>query len=181
LKTILINKKVRCRERHGLIPFSGASKFAIFLRIILSAMKTYLILPFIFIATSFGKSATPASDQIVGLWRSPDTKVLIKINKVGRSYQARIVWVENSEDSNLLDKNNPNRTMQRLPIIGNKIIKNLTFNAEELLWEGGTFYHFAEGAHYICHVKVQSKDVIQIIRCSSNGEVLQSESWRREK
>lgn len=144
-------------------------------------MKTYLILPFIFIAASFGKTVSPASDQIVGLWRSPDTKILIKINKVGRYYQARIVWVENSEGSNTLDKNNPDDVMQRLPIVGNKIIKNLSFNTEDLLWEGGTFYHFSEGAHYTCHIKVKSDDVIEIIRCSADGQVMQSENWLREK
>ena len=143
-------------------------------------MKRYvLILTIIFGASSLVAQARDP-EQIVGMWKSPGADLIIKIDKIGDFYQGRIVWVEAQESKLVLDEHNPDERLQKMPLKGNKIIKELSFNPSEFVWEGGTFYYHKEGKLYNCHVSLVANNQMQITRYSSNHQDGVVETWIRQ-
>lgn len=122
------------------------------------------------------------SDKIVGLWKSSSQQVMIKIDKVGDHFQGRIVWLGDSGENGMtLDENNPNMQLRSLPLKGNKIIQDLTFNPSATHWEGGTFYNYTEGKNYNCTIDMQTADIIKITKFVQNRQNGQIETWTRQR
>lgn len=145
-------------------------------------MKRYVFLLSIIISsfTLIAQAGNP--EQIVGVWKSTDAGMMIKIDKVGDYFQGRIVWVETTEQQKLaLDENNPDERLQKMPLKGNKIIQELSFNPSKLVWDGGTFYYPEEGKLYNCHITSNSSDQIKITRYSATHQDGIAETWTRHK
>ena len=119
-------------------------------------------------------------DQIVGVWKSPSASVMIKIDKIGDHFQGRIVWIDTQNGKMALDSNNPDEKLQKMPLKGNKVIKELSFNANDIVWEGGTFYHHEEGKLYNCTIKVQDSDQLHLTRYLSSIQEGVVETWVRQ-
>jgi len=120
-------------------------------------------------------------ERIVGIWKSPSEGLMIKIDKVGDHFQGRIVWLDTSElDQPALDTNNPDERLQKMPLKGNKVIKELSYNSSELIWDGGTFYHHKEGKLYNCHITIDNNDKIKIARYVQNPKDAIVETWIRQ-
>ena len=144
-------------------------------------MKRYIfLLSIVLISFSLaGQEGNP--DQIVGVWKSASKGLMIKIDKIGDQFQGRIVWLSaNQPDSPVLDKNNPNKQLQKMPLKGNKIIKDLSFNAEKMVWEGGTFYHHEDGKLYNCQISLHNSDRIKITRFLNTQQDAVGETWTRQ-
>lgn len=145
-------------------------------------MKRYVFL-LSFLLSSYSFLATQAGnpDQIVGVWKSSNNGIMIKIDKVGDHFQGRIVWLEeNSGNQPLLDEKNPDERLRKMPLKGNKVIQKLKFNSSEVLWEGGTFYNYKEGRLYNCNISLQRSDQIKITRFSQNQLDGVTETWTRQ-
>jgi len=105
------------------------------------------------------------SDRIVGVWKSPDKNLMIKIDKIGDQFQGRIVWVAETEMSQIpLDENNPDTQLRKLPLKGNKVLKELSYNSLDSKWTGGVFYNHMEGKHYRCQITIHSPGQIKITK-----------------
>ena len=145
-----------------------------------NTMKRYIFLFSIFFSgLSFATQAGNA-DQIVGVWESPSGELMIKIDKVGNHFQGRIVWLETSGENQLaLDEYNPEERLRKMPLKGNKIIQELSFNSSESLWDGGTFYNHKEGKLYNCKIILQSSDQIKITKYTQNNKTGIIETWTR--
>ena len=144
-------------------------------------MKRYLILLLILVGSTVMDAQVVDANSIVGVWKSPDNSYMIKIDKIGDQFQGRIVWLAESEGQQiLLDKHNPNDQLRKLPLKGNKIIKDLTFNNQNHIWDGGKFYNYKEGKTYSCQISLQSSDRIQIIRFTENQQAGKTETWVRQ-
>lgn len=120
------------------------------------------------------------SNEIVGLWKSPEGKLMVKIDKIGNFYQGRIAWLsdfENTADP-ILDQNNPKPHLRNIPLKGNKIIRELSFDSANVIWDRGFYYDHAEGKHYNCSVKMLDPFSIQITR-HLDGRSKSDEIWRR--
>lgn len=121
------------------------------------------------------------ANSIVGVWKSPDNSYMIKIDKIGDQFQGRIVWLAESGDQQiLLDSRNPNEQLKKLPLKGNKIIKDLTFNDQDHIWDEGIFYNYKEGKTYRCQISIQSSDRIQILKFTENQQAAKPETWIRQ-
>lgn len=128
-------------------------------------MKRYIFLLSILINGVAVADQGADSDMIVGIWKSPDQNIMIKIDKIGDQFQGRIVWVAELENEQVaLDENNPNSQLRRLPLKGNKVLKELSFNSTDSKWTGGIFYNHAEGKNYNCHIAFHSPDQIRITK-----------------
>ncbi len=132
-------------------------------------MKRYIFLiSTIFYTFSLSAQANNP-DLILGVWKSPMNNLMIKIDKVGNHFQGRIVWLEAKAGNQLaLDANNPEERLRMLPLKGNKIIKELSFDSSKSSWEGGTFYSHEEGKLYNCNISVHSDGRIKIIKYNQN-------------
>lgn len=118
-------------------------------------------------------------NQIVGIWKSPSNEFIIKIDKLGDQFQGRIIWIESTGSQAELDKNNPDERLQKIPLKGNKVIKELSFNVSESLWEGGTFYNHKEGKLYNCKITSHNSDQIKITKYVQNHSDGIVETWSR--
>jgi uncharacterized protein (DUF2147 family) len=145
-------------------------------------MKRYAYLLSIIISSASVTAQAVDSDNIIGLWKSSDQQVMIKIDKVGNHFQGRIVWLEDSENGKIrLDENNPSQQLRSLPLKGNKIIQDLSFNPSSLQWQGGTFYNYSEGRNYNCIITMERPDLIKITKFVHNQEEGSVETWTRQK
>ena len=118
-------------------------------------------------------------NQIVGIWKSPSNEFMIKIDKLGDQFQGRIIWIESTGSQAELDENNPDERLQKIPLKGNKVIKELSFNVSESLWEGGTFYNHKEGKLYNCMITLHNSDQIKITKYIQNPSDGIVETWTR--
>ena len=144
-------------------------------------MKKYILL----LSVIFGSLSLIAQagdpQKILGVWKSPSQGLMIKIDKIGDHFQGRIVWLQTSATNQpALDINNPDERLQKMPLKGNKVIQELSFNAAKTAWEGGTFYNYEEGKLYNCHITLQSDDKIKITRYLHNQQEGIVETWERQ-
>lgn len=108
------------------------------------------------------KIAHAQNNDVLGLWKNNEQGYIVKISKVGNSLNGRIVWLKNEAGPNgdpVLDSNNPNEKMRRLPLKGNKILTDFTYNNSAEIWEGGTFYDFTKGKYYQSKIKMQNEKI----------------------
>ena len=147
----------------------------------LNTMKRYVFLLAILL-NGFGLAAQVSNpDHIVGVWKSPSNKLMIKIDKVGNYFQGRIVWFDsNGMNQPVLDENNPEERLQKIPLKGNKIIKELSFNSSKSAWDGGTFYNHEEGKLYNCHIISHTTGQIKITQYLQNNQDGIVETWTRQ-
>lgn len=143
-------------------------------------MKRYIFLLSIFFS-GFSLAAQDGNpNQIVGVWKSPSNELMIKIDKVGNHFQGRIVWLEMSEGNQpVLDENNPEERLRKMPLKGNKIIQELSFDSSKSEWDGGTFYNYTEGKLYNCHVTLHNSGQIKITKYLLNHQDGVVETWTR--
>ena len=143
-------------------------------------MKRYFfLLSLLYCAFSFVASAGDP-DQIIGIWKSSNEDLIVKIDKVGDHFQGRIVWLGSKGGSQPeLDERNPNERLKRLPLKGNKIIKELSFNPSASVW-GGTYYNYKEGRVYRCQITFHGNDLIKITKFDQSKQDGIAENWIRQ-
>ena len=121
-------------------------------------------------------------DNIIGIWKHPDGKLLIKIDRIGDRYQGRITWLEQSFDANgkpVLDTNNPDPRLRKIPLKGNRILQRLTYNPSKDIWENGRYYVFSEGRTYPCKIVLLDEKRIKISKLTEKGVTVEDEIWLR--
>jgi uncharacterized protein (DUF2147 family) len=122
------------------------------------------------------------SNEIVGLWKSPEGHLLVKIDKIGSLYQGRIAWHANADSNNapLLDSNNPKPHLRNIPLKGNKMLSEFSFDTSMSAWKGGNYYDPIEGKHYNCTIQMLDDQRIQIIR-HEDDQTGKKEIWHRHR
>lgn len=143
-------------------------------------MKRYIYLLSLFFSGFSVIAQAGNPDQIVGVWKSPDNKLMVKIDKVGNHFQGRIVWIDISNgDKHALDEKNPEERLKKIPLKGNKIIQQLSFDSSKAIWDGGTFYNYKEGKLYQCQISLNGPQ-IKITRYAQNSQNGTVETWTRQ-
>ena len=143
-------------------------------------MKKSLLFFFVLIGTFELDAQIGDEDHILGVWKSPNNSVMIKVDKMGNYYQGRIVWLQSADNVQpVLDTNNPEERLRKMPLKGNKVIQELSFDPSSFAWEGGTFYHHEEGKLYNCHIVLHDKDQLKITRFVNNRSEGIAEIWVR--
>lgn len=144
-------------------------------------MKKYILI-FSIVCSSFILAVQSGdSDQIVGVWKSSNNDLMIKIDKVGDQFQGRIVWLNATNNGQpALDEKNPEERLQKMPLKGNKIIRELSFDASNSVWDNGIYYNYKEGKLYNCRIIMQSNGQINIIRYDKNRQDSAIETWNRQ-
>lgn len=147
----------------------------------LNTMKRYIFF-FTILFNGIGLAAQDGNpDHILGIWKSPSNKLMIKIDKVGNYFQGRIVWFDsNGKNQPILDENNPDERLQKIPLKGNKIIQELSYNSSISAWDGGTFYNHLEGKLYNCQITKQTSGQIKITKYLQNHQDGIVETWTRQ-
>jgi uncharacterized protein (DUF2147 family) len=149
-----------------------------------TAMKKYIfhiLVPLFLTASAYCQSVRP--DGVVGLWKSPDGRLAVKIDKIGKFYQGRIAWIdlELSEDKPLLDEKNPEPHLRNMPLKGNKMLSELSYNSHENTWDGGIYYDADEGKLYNCSIELVDNQRLRIKKFLQNPSKADKELWTKAR
>ena len=123
-------------------------------------------------------------DEIIGIWRHPEGKLLVRIDRVGDRYQGRITWLEQTLDANgdpMLDTRNPDPRLRKIPLKGNRILQGLKYDPSKNIWENGRYYVFTEGKTYPCQIVLLDENKIKISKLTSQNIPLKNEIWSRHQ
>ena len=144
-------------------------------------MKRSVLVCMILCMSFYAEAQVDDAARIVGIWRIPGEDLLVKIDKIGSSYQGRIVWVKTSlNEEAALDVHNPNEHLRNMPLKGNKILEELTFNPANVTWEGGTYYSYAEGKLYNCRISLLEAGKISVLKYTGKEQEGQLETWTHQ-
>lgn len=105
------------------------------------------------------------ADDVVGQWLNEEKTMTVQIEKIGRKYYGKLVWLEkpNKPDgSPKLDEFNPDPALRNVPFIGLRILKDMEYKGKGV-WGNGTLYDPEHGKYYGCKVTLENQD-IAIIR-----------------
>jgi uncharacterized protein (DUF2147 family) len=117
-------------------------------------MKKLFLLVFLLLASYVGFSQAPGPDAVIGTWLTASTKAKVTIYKEGSKYNGKITWLKepNYPDGKpKVDKNNPEKSKQSIPLLGLNMLKDFVFNDGQ--WEDGTIYDPENGKTYSCTIK----------------------------
>lgn len=123
-------------------------------------------------------------DQLVGVWKPSDGRSLIKIDKIGNKYYGRIVWLIEPNDENgkpRTDINNPDESLQDVPLKGYRILKDFIYDEEEGLWAEGTIYDPKNGSTYSCNIELKDENTIEVRGYIGTAVFGRTDVWTRMK
>lgn len=111
----------------------------------------FLFLP-LFLLSHAQASTDP--DDILGFWLTDDGQAKIEIYNENGKYSGKVVWLQrmkNEDGSQRMDKNNPDETLQKRPLLGLNLINNFVFDGGK--WEDGKIYDPESGKTYACIIR----------------------------
>ncbi len=108
-------------------------------------------------------------DDMVGYWKIPSGKSIIKIVKEGNSFSGYVVWLKesfypkNDRDAGKekYDRHNPDKTLRNRKVIGLKVAGNLIPENQTKLKNGWVYDPF-HGKRYRGTAEIISKNIIRI-------------------
>lgn len=109
-------------------------------------------------------------DRIVGTYKmfGQDTKMWSRVKFIktaGDNYEAYVTWVEYPCDEHgrpVLDVNNPNPELRKLPIDRIKIIWDVNYDSKKDMWCGGKIYNPVDGKIYDVQITFEKPDQIRV-------------------
>lgn len=147
-------------------------------------MKKLLFLICVVSVAAIGNSFTYAdddADKVLGVWLSSKGKAKIKIEKIGSKYYGKIVWMKEPKDKDgnrKLDKENPDKKMRNVPILGLRILKDFEYVGDSK-WEKGTIYDPEGGSTYSCKMELKDDNTLKIRGYIGVSLLGRTEVWSR--
>ena len=121
-------------------------------------------------------------DQIVGKWLNATGEAHIQIYATSGKYFGKIAWMKTPNDPNgkpRWDKNNPDNSLMKNPILGLVILKNFVFDDD--IWQGGSIYDPKTGKTYSCKITLQGSDKLNVRGFVGFSMLGRNEIWTRIK
>ena len=94
------------------------------------------------------------ADKVLGVWltQDGDSKVTITKDAKGK-FNGEITWLKdplNDQGKPKLDDKNPDKKLQKEPIIGLNLLKGFKYDKDDNQWVDGTIYDPNNGKTYKC-------------------------------
>ncbi len=122
------------------------------------------------------------ADAIVGVWEPGHGKAKVKIDKIDDKYYGKIVWLKEPNDPDTgeakVDKNNPDESMQNVPLRGYRILKDFQYKGKGE-WSEGTIYDPENGNTYDCVITMKDDNTLDIRGYVGVKTFGRSDTWRR--
>lgn len=134
----------------------------------MKALKRITYLSFIIallVSLSANEAAAKDGDKLIGVWKPSNGRSMVKIEKIGKKYYGRIVWLLEPKDENgntRTDSNNPDESLRATPLKGYRILKDFVYNDEEGIWSEGTIYDPNNGSTYNCKIELKDDNTIEV-------------------
>ncbi len=119
-------------------------------------------------------------DVLLGLWWNHEKDAHIEIYKCGDQFCGKIVWLEepNEDGAPKKDKNNPEETLQKRPIMGLDILNGFEFK-EEGSWVDGKIYNPRDGKTYSCYLKLLEDGKLKVRGFVGISLIGKTQYWER--
>lgn len=122
------------------------------------------------------------ADDIVGVWEPGHGKAKVKIDKIDDKFYGKIVWLKEPKDPETgepkVDKNNPDESMQNVPLRGYRILKDFIYKGDGV-WEEGTIYDPESGTTYSCVITMKDENMLDIRGYVGVKTFGRTDTWRR--
>lgn len=145
-------------------------------------LKTGLILLIaLFTLPNISQAQEIGADALVGVWEPSNKRIKVKIDKIGNKYYGRIVWLREPKDEEgnpKTDKNNPDKDMQDVPLLGYRMLKDFVYKGDGV-WEEGTIYDPLSGSTYNCTIKMPDEGTLDIRGYIGVSTFGRTDTWKR--
>lgn len=130
-------------------------------------MTKFLTLTFLTATLTLNAVSQNIADAIIGQWMSKDNNMAVEIFKFHNSYEAKVIWVEDSKDRSTpmnekCDFRNPDETLRKRKIIGLVVMKDLTYKEENNDWEQGQIYDPHSGKNWNAKVSLTKNGLLSV-------------------
>lgn len=102
------------------------------------------------------RAAAPPS--VAGVWHADDGRMRIELVESGGGYSGRLLWgrraVEADGRTFKRDVHNPDPRLRSRSLEGIVILRDLTWDARERRWTGGTLYDGTSGRSMSAHMRL---------------------------
>jgi len=125
-----------------------------------------LLLVFLFTGF-FATVDKPAdADKVCGKWMSEERNLEVEIYRSGKSFQAKIVWFKNNDNSRTMeewtDKHNPDPALRDRKLIGMSILRNMVYDAHSNSWEDGRIYDAEHGHEWDASAYIDKNGYLKV-------------------
>lgn len=136
----------------------------------------------IFVATAFAvalASAVPARADPQGLWETEGGKSRVLIEPCNSGLCGRIVWLQNSVNSDgtdVLDTKNADEALRSRPVIGIELLSGFSETGSNR-WTGGRIYNPEDGKTYSSRLALRDDGTLRVGGCVLF--ICKSQTWVR--
>lgn len=122
-------------------------------------MKQIKFFALFLVAASLTALAQTSGDDLLGVWFNEAKDAKIRIYKCGdgaKKYCGKLIWLKKDKEDDggeRIDKNNPDASKRKTPMMNLVILKLLKYDASDKEWNGGTIYDPKSGKTYSCYIK----------------------------
>jgi len=131
---------------------------------------------------SFSFITDEDGDRLIGVWEPSNGKVRVKIEKIGTKYYGKIVWLREPIDpvtqKPKVDKNNPDASMQNVPLKGYRLLKDFVYSGKDE-WTEGTIYDPENGSVYSCVINMKGNNTLDIRGFIGVKALGRTDVWKR--
>ena len=124
----------------------------------------------------------PEADRLMGVWEPSNGRARVKIEKIGAKYYGKIVWIKEPIDpvtkKPKTDKNNPDPDLQKVPLMGYRMLKDFTYKGNDE-WADGTIYDALNGSTYSCVIKMTNENTLNIRGYIGVSVLGRTDVWKR--
>ena len=122
-----------------------------------------MVIGIVLFTSTFNFAQQAEADAIIGTWLMPDGVGIIEVIKEGETYSGNMLWMKEKEEdgSPLLDKENPDESLQNRVVEGLHIMSDFQYKGENE-WSDGKFYAVLKGKHVEPDFILVDKDHLNI-------------------
>ena len=142
--------------------------------------KLFSVLFYLMLIFSF--TLEDEGDRLVGVWAPSNGKARVKVEKIGNKYYGKIVWLREPIDPVTqipkVDKNNPDASMQNVPLKGYRLLKDFIYSGKNE-WTEGTIYDPENGSTYSCLITMKDNNTLDIRGYIGLKALGRTDVWKR--
>jgi uncharacterized protein (DUF2147 family) len=131
---------------------------------------------------SFSFMLDEEADRLIGIWEPSHGKARVKIEKIGTKYFGKIVWLREPIDpvtqKPKVDKNNPDASMQNVPLKGYRLLNDFIYSGKDE-WSEGTIYDPENGSTYKCVINMKDNNTLDIRGYIGVKALGRTDVWKR--
>lgn len=148
-------------------------------------MKNLFLSAFLILICSATQLYAQVNKTIVGVWWNQEKDAKIEVFEKNGKFYGKIIWLEKDyEDDGSkpnLDDKNPEKELQKRPVLGLQILSDLVWDEDDNEWDDGNIYDPKSGNTYSCYATLDGNDKINLRGYIGFSLIGRTSVWTRVK